>query len=316
MHLNIINKILILNIILTLIKPNFIYAGIDFLIKIQIPINIKVRNDGVINSKQDGSFIWETYENSISGEKFGIAVSPNLKHFFFRPYYYITSEIEGKWGWLDSGLPLPGQEYTMWVEAREINETRILQSGEMILKTLSNKGFIIIQKELHKYAQYRRIVDSSGRLIKNLDPIIINSPEKQIIIKYDNQGSEVNRTIIDSDLKFNLKTIGYNFVPPEDSFENKNIIAFKVIEDSSGKFISFYRLTDSDLLSSPNRITLGSSQNGSLTATVNNPEQALLNIQSSTNLIDWNTFKTIQNEPSLEIVVPANKPKEFIRAIE
>ena len=48
--------------------------------------------------------------------------------------------------------------------------------------------------------------------------------------------------------------------------------------------------------------------NGSLTATVN--------IQSSTNLIDWNTVKTIQNEPSLEIVVPANKPQEFIRAIE
>jgi len=39
-------------------------------------------------------------------------------------------------------------------------------------------------------------------------------------------------------------------------------------------------------------------------------------MKSSTNLIDWNTFKTIQNEASLEIVVPANEPKEFIRAIE
>jgi len=34
------------------------------------------------------------------------------------------------------------------------------------------------------------------------------------------------------------------------------------------------------------------------------------------NLIDWNTFKMIKNKPSLETVVPANKPKEFIRAIE
>ena len=137
-----------------------------------------------------------------------------------------------------------------------------------------------------------------------------------MIIKYDNKGNEVNKLIIDSDLKFNFTTWNDDFHPPDDSFENKNIIAFKVIEDSSGKFISFYRLTDADLLSSPNRITLGSSQNGSLTTTVNNPEQAFLNIQSSTNLIDWNTFKTIKNEPSLEIVVPANKPKEFIRAIE
>ena len=93
---------------------------------------------------------------------------------------------------------------------------------------------------------------------------------------------------------------------------NKSVITFELKDG----FIYFYRLTDSDLLSSPNRITLGSSQNGSLTATVNNPEQALLNIQSSTNLIDWSALKTIQNEPSLEIVVPVNKPKEFIRAIE
>jgi hypothetical protein len=61
---------------------------------------------------------------------------------------------------------------------------------------------------------------------------------------------------------------------------------------------------------------LGSSQNSSLTATINNPEQTIINIQSSTNLIDWNTFKTIKNEPSLEVVIPANKKQEFIRAIE
>jgi len=39
-------------------------------------------------------------------------------------------------------------------------------------------------------------------------------------------------------------------------------------------------------------------------------------MKSSTNLIDWNTFKTIKNESSLDIVVPENKPKEFIRAVE
>jgi len=94
--------------------------------------------------------------------------------------------------------------------------------------------------------------------------------------------------------------------------DNKTIISCIQNNDK----LSFYRITDSDLLSPQNRFTLGSSQNGSLTATVNNPEQVLLNIQSSTNFIDWNTFKTIKNEPTFEIVVPANKPKEFIRVIE
>lgn len=317
MHLNEIKKIFILNIILTFIKTDFLYAGLDFLLKIQIPIDINIYHDGRISSKQDGSFIWETrMTTGNGGERFGIAVSQNLKHFFFRPHYYVTSEKQSKSGWSNNEPLRPGQEYTMWVESREVNETRIRQSGEMILKTLSNKGFIIYQQELHEYRQYRKIVDSSGRFIKDLSPIVFTSPENQMIIKYDNKGSEVNRIIIDSDLNFNLRTVNYNFYPPEESLDNKNIIAFKVTEDSFGKFISFYKFTDSDLLSSPNRITLGSSQNGSLTATVNNPEQALLNIQSSTNLIDWNTFKTIRNEPSLEIVVPANKPNEFIRAIE
>ena len=96
---------------------------------------------------------------------------------------------------------------------------------------------------------------------------------------------------------------------------NKNIRKIHKIIHSI-KILTSKQCVFSDLLSSPNRITLGSSQNGSLIAMINNPEQALLNIQSSTNLIDWNTFKTIKNEPSLEIVVPANKPKEFIRAIE
>ena len=59
-----------------------------------------------------------------------------------------------------------------------------------------------------------------------------------------------------------------------------------------------------------------SSKNNSINLGLITESTNQLNIQSSTNLIDWNTFKTIQNEPSLEIVVPANKPKEFIRAIE
>ena len=128
------------------------------------------------------------------------------------------------------------------------------------------------------------------------------------IIRFDSYGNEILSK------KYYNKTFSFN---NDDGFYNQNSKTFIQSEVKDG-YIYLYKLIDNDILNilSPNRITLGSSQNGSLTATVNNPEQSLLNIQSSTNLIDWNTFKTIQNEPSLEIVVPANKPKEFIRAIE
>ena len=91
MHLNIIKKIFIINIILTFIQTNSLYAGLDFLLKIQIPIDISVMNDGKISSKQDGSFIWETrMATGQWGERFGIAVSQNLKYFFFRPLFHFS----------------------------------------------------------------------------------------------------------------------------------------------------------------------------------------------------------------------------------
>ena len=180
-------------------------------------------------------------------------------------------------------------------------------NGISILKTISSSGYISESKiNISEYA-IRYIVNNNQTKSENLNS---TNYSFNIFTKFDSQWKP------ESSIKMYGRTsTGENdpssFGTKIDA-SNKQIITFEIKDG----YIYFYRLTDSDLLSSPNRITLGSSQNGSLTATVNNPEQSLLNIQSSTNLIDWNTFKTIKNEPSLEIVVPANKPKEFIRAIE
>jgi hypothetical protein len=179
-------------------------------------------------------------------------------------------------------------------------------TGISILKTISSSGYISEQNVNIGESTYRYIVNSQGTKQEYLGA---SNYTFNIFTKFDSKWKPISsikvygRTSNQSSAPFNLE---------EKDVNSKQIITYELKDG----YIYFYRLTDSDLLSSPNRITLGASQNGSLTATVNNPEQALLNIQSSTNLIDWNTFKTIQNEPSLEIVVPANKPKEFIRAIE
>ena len=179
-------------------------------------------------------------------------------------------------------------------------------NGISILKTMSSSGYISESNVSITEITNRFTVNNNGTKYESLG----GSTDKfNIFTKFDSQWKPVS----------SLKTFGNTSnrftgmsTDSEIDVSSKQIITYELKDG----FVYFYRLTDADLLSSPNRITLGSSHNGSLTATVNNPEQALLNIQSSTNLIDWNTFKTIKNEPSLEIDVPANKPKEFIRAIE
>jgi hypothetical protein len=179
-------------------------------------------------------------------------------------------------------------------------------NGLSILKTISSSGYISEYNVSITEMTFRYTVNNNGTKQEYLS----GSTDKfNIFTKFDSQWKPV------SSLKTYGLTSNRKSNMPGQSETDANIKQTITYELKDG-FIYFYRLTDSDLLSSPNRITVGSNQNGLLTATVKNPEQALLNIQSSTNLIDWNTFKTIQNEPSLEIVVPANKQKEFIRATE
>ena len=189
-----------------------------------------------------------------------------------------------------------------------LNSTYSENDGILAAKTIGKNGFLT-QERCSKISQ---IVRQDVSPTKTESTVTSQSHTKFTqITRYDVNGNKL--------LSRSFTNISFSITPNNisPSFNNPNSKLAIHYEIKDG-FIYFYKLTDSDIFDiiSPNRITLGSSQNGSLTATVNNPEQALLNIQSSTNLIDWNTFTTIQNQPSLEVVIPANKPKEFIRAIE
>lgn len=275
--------------------------GLDTVLitKVQIPIDINISqynfSRSKIYSKSNGTFIWET-DHALG--QFGIAVKTNLQYFYYRPNTFSKTSTTN----IISQTIQNGISTIIYDEIT--NETRSSINSESIFKTISPSGVIIYETgSSSKYALRFKLTGPTKELQSTT--VLTNLNFKRLI-KYDSLGNSVATNNINQDAPINLTYLS------EDSPENKTIV-FAELKDG---FVHFYKVTDSDLLSSPNRITLGSSQNGSITATVNNPEQAVLNIQSSTNLTDWNTFKTIQNEPSLEIVVPANKPKEFIRAIE
>ena len=296
-------------ILLVFIQINAFGLDLEFYLRIPIPaeINVGVGAGGamfipnpIIISRNDGAFIVEGF----SYPNIGIAVRPNKNYFFYKQKEE-TSTNSGK----IISQTIQGNT-AITISEQTVSGVSKLISSDVILKTLSNKG-VIIESVTNSGTSISR-----HRVVSLIEPyahlsgeMIYSSNIKEsalLIEKYDG-----NHNLIESkSFNSNIKASPYDI----NSFQSSQ--SFKIYAELKPGYIYFYRLTDSDLLSSPNRITLGSSQNGSLTATVNNPEQAFLNIQSSTNLIDWNTFKTIKNEPSLEIVVPENKPKEFIRAIE
>jgi len=293
-----------------------IYAiDIELITKIKPPIEIdsssllkmiSVRNDGallsMIISKQPGP-------RAI----LGICYHPSGKFAFFIP----RQETNEKVTRFVSPEILNGVIVTI---EEELNINKIISNdGSLIMKTISENGYMSNEKVTMTISTNRYKISSTVRT--DLISSVSYQKTQTRISKQDSNGKILSELTTDLNLSTRNLLAGndwFSFINNYSEFgfdynPNNKIIYLSEIAD--GK-ICIYRLTDPALLSSQNRITLGSSQNGSLTATVNNPEQALLNIQSSTNLIDWNTFKTIQNEPSLEIVVPANKPKEFIRAIE
>jgi hypothetical protein len=188
------------------------------------------------------------------------------------------------------------------IEKQEfIGETN---DGLAIFNTFSTNGYLsVVNQRISLSEQKFKISATSKDLIDSVG----TSFNKVKITKYDSSGKILRTSSFDGKL-------------PEISDESDGgpDINFQIFVNIEDGYICLYRIDFNEAMISNNatRFNVKSSKGNTITAQLLSESQKILRIQSSTNLIDWNTFKTIQNEPSLELVIPANKPKEFIRAIE
>jgi len=256
---------------------------------------------GVFFTRADGAFLYERAGNPYP---WSIIVRSDKSHFTFIPSLYNSTYVTN----FLSKTNINKINYDI-VEVIE-NQNDLSVNSKIVFATVSNNGCLWIETRTFGTNTYVYQMTTAT-----------NEAQQNLINQQYNRGSELylkklnrNNEVVAQQKLDDLKTINSNLrdFDADSIFVSKFIVFCQITQTN----LIFFRLVDPDFLSRQNRITLGSSQNGSLTATVNNLDLTTLNIQSSTNLIDWNTFKTIQNEPTLEIVVPANKPKEFIRAIE
>jgi hypothetical protein len=176
--------------------------------------------------------------------------------------------------------------------------------GLAIFNTFSTNGYISVVNQQISVAEQKFKISANS---KDLIDSIGTSVNKVKITKYDSSGKILRTSSFDGKLP--------EISDESDGGPDINCQIFVNIEDG---YICFYRIDFNEAMVSNNSINLkiSSSKNNSINVGFLTESTNQFKIQSSTNLIDWNTFKMIQNEPSLEIVVPANKPKEFIRAIE
>ena len=176
--------------------------------------------------------------------------------------------------------------------------------GLAIFNTFSTNGYISVVNQQLSVAEKKFKISATS---KDLIDSIGTSVNKVKITKYDASGKVLRTSSFDGKLA--------QISDESDGGPDVNYQIFVNIEDDH---ICFYRIDFNEAMVSNNSINLkiSSSKNNSINVGFLTESTNKLSIQSSTNLIDWNTFKTIKNEPSLEVVIPANKKQEFIRAIE
>ena len=194
------------------------------------------------------------------------------------------------------------------IQIEKQESVRETNDGLAIFNTFSTNGYISTVNQTIQFTEQKFKISANS---KELIDSISNSSNKVKITKYDAFGNLLKSSSYDG-------VFPHVFPQISDESDGGPSTKYQVFVNIENGYMYIYRINFEEAMVSNNSIKLKvlSSKNNSINLGLITESTNQLNIQSSTNLIDWNTFKTIQNEPSLEIVVPANKPKEFIRTIE
>ena len=81
-------------------------------------------------------------------------------------------------------------------------------------------------------------------------------------------------------------------------------------------YVYYITSTTSPYFLNSTKLSINTVGANSVSGTIETQTTNSISIQSSDNISDWKTIQTIQNPSGKQFVVPANKPQEFIRAIE
>jgi len=174
----------------------------------------------------------------------------------------------------------------------------------VLFKTFSTNGYVMV-------------INDSSTVVSNVVKISANSNEilsqsrklnyKHLILDFNNQNIITKKTILNGSFVFQGN---FNQYSPKSKY---NVSA----EIKDGYIYVYYiTSTTSPYFLNSTKLSINAVGANSISGTIETQTTNSISIQSSENISDWKTIQTIKNPSGKQFVVPANQPKEFIRAIE
>lgn len=186
------------------------------------------------------------------------------------------------------------------------SEIRGKTDSAVLFKTFSASGYTFLQREWGK-----KIKTRVKQTLTTREEILSESEDIQRLCfsDFDSSG-KIIRT----------QTFNGNYTPISKEFISAQTNSYKhsVVMSMSEGYINVYFITspNSPAFINSSNISIKSINGNNLVASIETQSTNNLSIQSSQNAADWKTIQTISNPSGKQIIIPANKAVEFIRAVE
>jgi hypothetical protein len=188
------------------------------------------------------------------------------------------------------------------------SETQIRHNYKLdrsvLFKTFSTNGYVMV-------------INDSSTVISNVVKISAVSKEilsqsrklnyQHLILDLNNQNLITKKSVLNGSFVFQAK---YNQYNPKSKYNVSTEIKDGYI------YVYYITSTTSPYFLNSTKLSINGVGANSISGTIETQTTNSISIQSSENIRDWKTIQTIQNPSGKQFVVPANKPQEFIRAIE
>lgn len=266
--------------------------------KVPAPTNQVFFGAYVVGYKDNGAALIRL--NAKDGGILGLCCSASGVHRYFEPSGYSTIRSTN----LVNILQQDGKTVIFVDEV--IVQATTNKNGILILKTLSQNGYIS-DSIIINYTQTNRFKIINGT-VDSYETFSAPSIYHYAICKHDGSNAVVSeKSVVVS--SYDYTSLGF---AQELSDVNSNNHMFASIKDG---FIEVYRVVDDELLPT-NTVSVSRGTAESMTVKIINQDRSTLKMQTSTNLTDWNSVKSLPANKYLNFEMPAEDEKKFLRIVK
>ena len=288
------------------LKTNLLALDLQLVAKIPVPTNDVFSGVVVVGYKDNGSVLLSLSASGFT-KSVGLCVSQSGFYHYFSSTSWSGSTVTNLFK-----VEQDGGKAIIYID-EIISSSDTSRNGILLLKTLSNKGYLsdaltILTVYTNRYKIVNGVLDAQN-------VVGISRTASIRIQKVNSNGAAINEKTINVDPEGG--TFMSNIYPmlgsPGTWYDvNSNNHMLASVNDG---FVEVYRLVDDELLPS-NAIFVSDSKTNLTAYKFINGDRLVFEIQSSTNLTEWKTIKTTAGEKYSNLFLSADGNHEFLRVLK